>query len=363
MTRIPSLDGLRALSIALVLIGHGSHALSMRSRAIGILIAIFGDGGLGVSIFFVISGYLITKLLLSEIRETGKIDVSEFYIRRAFRILPAAYALIGTVAVLTSLGKLHATLDEMISAAFFIWNYNFRCGYVYLGHLWSLSVEEQFYLLWPLSLALLGKRRAILAAAGLIAFEPLIRVGSYFVFASPAARGHIPIMLHTRADTLMFGCLAALLRGHDIFEAAIAKALRWHLQYPSIFAAFVLVPVAEIYGRGSFMLTIGWTLQGAAIALVMIWLVDLPRSGPGRLLNTPLMIRVGAMSYSLYLWQQIFLAADSRWLVNRFPINVICTFVAAYISYRFIERPFLRLRAKLIGRPSARKTEPTALRV
>src|ERR1700730_13855580 len=142
--RIPSLDGLRAVSILLVLFGHASlsdgapHALKPFNHA----------GNIGVRFFFVISGFLITTLLLKEKSQTGTISMKKFYQRRILRIFPAAYVFIAVMGLLASLGWIALRRGELFYAASFTMNYHdFHA--VWLGQLWSLAVEEQFYLLWP----------------------------------------------------------------------------------------------------------------------------------------------------------------------------------------------------------------------
>src|SRR5436853_6665467 len=142
MQRIPSLDGLRAISITLVVL---SHLVKWKHIALAPLQA---DGGLRVQIFFVLSGYLITKLLLTEYDRTSTISLREFYIRRAFRIFPAAFVFLAIVVPL----YWHEMRWYHVAAAFFyVANMDIARPWVF-GHLWSLSIEEQFYLLWPLAL-------------------------------------------------------------------------------------------------------------------------------------------------------------------------------------------------------------------
>jgi peptidoglycan/LPS O-acetylase OafA/YrhL len=142
--RIPSLDGLRALSIALVLAGHSIP----NAQWDWFLWKVFGNGDLGVSIFFVISGFLITSLLLKEHAEAGEISPSSFYLRRAFRILPPFYAFLVVLLALKRFGVLELSLRGWTEAVTFLRDYLSADDW-WTIHIWSLSVEEQFYLLWP----------------------------------------------------------------------------------------------------------------------------------------------------------------------------------------------------------------------
>src|SRR5471030_1739244 len=123
--KIASLDGLRAISIIMVLIGHGSGTVAHPNRVLDFLAHAFGDGELGVSVFFVISGFLITTLLIKEQERIGQIHLGNFYMRRVFRILPAFYFYLFTIAVISYLGWIRVPRSAFIAAATFTWNYHF----------------------------------------------------------------------------------------------------------------------------------------------------------------------------------------------------------------------------------------------
>ena len=208
--RIPSLDGLRAVSICMVVIGHCSKTITGLSSSAYMFLGFVGAGRLGVSTFFVISGFLITTLLVREQLSTHTISLKDFYIRRAFRIFPGFYAYWLVAFVLALLGYIQLSRSDLISAATYIWNYVPRnVDTWFLGHTWSLSVEEQFYLLWPLILKLSGPKRGTWAALAVVVTAPFVRLGSYFLL--PSTRPRIGMMLHTRADSLMIGALLALM--------------------------------------------------------------------------------------------------------------------------------------------------------
>jgi peptidoglycan/LPS O-acetylase OafA/YrhL len=145
--RIPSLDGLRAISILLVLIGHLSLRFPRLTPICDPVLTVLGNSSLGVSIFFVISGFLITWLLLVEIEKKGQINLKAFYLRRLFRIVPAYFVFLGAVLVLCKIGIISIPMVQLASAFLFILNYAIIVPVWWLGHTWSLCVEEQFYLL------------------------------------------------------------------------------------------------------------------------------------------------------------------------------------------------------------------------
>ena len=224
--RIPSLDGLRAVAIMLVL---WSHSLAHPSDDWTDWLRLISErsGNLGVDIFFVISGYLITTLLVREWHAAARIDLARFYVRRAFRIIPACYFYIAVVLALMAANLLPRTFSVSLLSPIFLRNYAFALGVGdiddwFTGHYWTLAVEEQFYLFWPASLAFLGPRRATWLASALIVTSPLIRVVTYI--ALPGLRPAIGVMTHTRIDTIMFGCLAALVVDSGTLRVFVQRA-------------------------------------------------------------------------------------------------------------------------------------------
>lgn len=331
--RLPSLDGLRAVSIGFVVLGHVLDG-TLTSRPLFFL----ANGDLGVNIFFGISGFLITDLLVKEFDCRGKVDLVHFYLRRAFRIFPAFYCYLGTLLLLGAMGLIKIVPKTWLSAACYLRNYYppFEgSGDYFTAHAWSLAVEEQFYLLWPPCFALLGRRGAIWLASALIALSPGARVLNYFLL--PQLRTDVNYLLHTRIDALMVGCLAALLVGNPQFDKLLHRAFVWRL--PLLAIPFVLFASPWLHVRygGTYQLLFGYTLEALAIVLALLWVVNRPGTVLGRLLNLRIMAHIGVISYSLYLWQQLFTYPHAWW-------SLPATLIAAETSYRLIERPFLRWR-------------------
>lgn len=325
-----------------MLIGHTTSTLpSALVRHASYALSVLGQGTRGVSVFFVISGFLITRLLLREHRATGTISLRRFYARRVLRIFPAFYTFLIALAVLALLGRLRLPWVSMLAAATFTWNYAHPPGAWWLGHVWSLCIEEQFYLTWPILLAWRGRKGAWIAV-GVIAAEPVVRTATYFL--APAERPYLSIMLHTRADMLMFGCLAALWWDEPWFTAALARVFRSGVNWLLLLVSFVLGPWLETRYGGAYLMTVGYTIDGLAITLLMAWLLTHSRSGVGRLFNWRPVVELGVLSYSLYLWQQLFCTPENTTLLGRFPINIVAALAAAFLSYRLVERPFLRLK-------------------
>ena len=333
--RIPSLDGLRAVSIALVLISH-----LIGTRGVPHFFDVPEDlGNLGVRTFFVISGFLITGLLLDEKAATGTISLKKFYLRRVFRIFPASYAYVAVMALLGAFGIITLKHNDLFRAVTYAVNNHYVHSW-WIGHLWSLSVEEQFYLLWPATMVFLGIKRAYWAACGAFLLAPLFRI--LVLIFLPAHRAGVGAVFPTVADAMAIGCILACVRDRlteDPRYMGFMKS-RWFVLAP--ITVFVLnYPLST-----KLSALVGVSLLNIAIALCIDWCVRTPESTVGRILNTRAFVWIGALSYSLYLWQQPFINRNSDHWVNSAPINLIFAFCAAVVSYYLIEKPFLRLKTR-----------------
>jgi peptidoglycan/LPS O-acetylase OafA/YrhL len=348
--RLPSLDGLRALSIGMVVLGHCSATVRPINPGAASVLGFIGAGRLGVSIFFVISGFLITTLLVREHLSTHTISLKDFYIRRAFRIFPGFYAYWLVALVLTLLGYIHLSHSDLISAATYVWNYVPRkVDTWFLGHTWSLSVEEQFYLLWPLTLKFSGPKSGKWAALGVVVAAPFIRVGSYFLL--PSTRPRIGMMLQTRADSLMIGALLALVcLNEDHLRILKRLARSWLIPVASLCFLVIDTSLTARF-KGAYLLPIGFSLQNLIIVLLIAHVVFYEKTLLGRILNNQVVVHVGLISYSLYLWQQLFLTTNNTTFTGMFPWNIVCAFVAAELSYSLLEKPFLRWRNRFSTAP------------
>ena len=351
--RIPSLDGLRALSIGLVLLAH----LRGTSNAPDLTwIEMFGDiGNLGVRFFFVISGFLITLLLYRELARTGRVSLVGFLRRRAFRILPAFAVYVGAIAVMATAGIIVVDSGDFMSALTFTANFDAHRSW-YIGHLWSLAVEEQFYLCWPVVLAVVGRSRMFWVGAGACALGPLARV-SLHLFA-PEHRWAIGESFPTVIDALACGSLLATL--HDRLAANRAY-LRWLRSRALIAAPLALIALNAEAAHVAFSYSVGQTLMNVLIALILHRVVLFPDSFAGRLLNARPIVALGVISYSLYLWQQPFLNRQSDHLMASFPVNVALAIGAAILSYRVVEQPLLRI-GRRFGTNRVAASEPRKTR-
>jgi peptidoglycan/LPS O-acetylase OafA/YrhL len=338
--RIPSVDGMRAVAIGTVIFAHalGTRHLHYQKT----VDQVFGDlGSLGVRVFFVISGFLITSILLRELEQTGTLSLKRFYLRRGFRIFPASYAFLGIMLLVNWIASLAIPLWDWVTAATYTINYNERRNW-YLSHCWSLAVEEQFYLLWPWTLKFLGRRKGMILAGTLLAVVPLLRGGIAGFF--PEHRSGIPWEFHTVCDGLATGCLLAGFQG-QLASVAIYRKIR-----TPFFAGVAVLGILLVNSISNQNPVIRILIGPTLVNLQIAWLLDIVmthrHSLLGRLLNSAPMVFVGVLSYSLYLWQQPFLTW-SRNALQSFPLNVALALAAACGSYYLVERPFLRLRKRL----------------
>jgi peptidoglycan/LPS O-acetylase OafA/YrhL len=350
VSRIRSLDGWRAVGVTLVLVSHAPYTTGFPERYAAGLSAVF-DGELGVRIFFVLSGFLITYLLLAEAERAGVISLRRFYARRALRILPIYVTYLVVLALLTALGLYQDSLSSWIGALTFTRNMVGQ-GQSATVQLWSLSVEEQFYVLWPTLLAafVLWRRPRLVGAmtALVIVACPIIRA----TLVTPPGGTLIDRLFGARsglmyADSLVIGCAGAFL------------VRRWR-QVPAVYEARVLrvLAVAVIVGGRvlQYWPPAPWivaAVPGAqAIAIMfLIWASAFHRPGLlSRALNLPPVARLGTLSYSIYVWQFLFVANFVPRLAGLWTHDwkwwMPCAVTVAALSYYGVERPFLQLKTR-----------------
>lgn len=344
--RIRALDGLRAVSIILVLIAHATFGLQTSASAtVRQLAGWLRLGQLGVTVFFVISGYLITTLLVREMEQAGQVSLRHFYLRRTLRIFPAYYAYLLCLAVATSLGRLTLAPSDFMHAASYTVNFQTRMPWM-TGHAWTLSVEEQFYLMWPAIFALMGRRRAVIVAWAAIGLCPLVRL-AHILRVPGDNLTQYPFQYV--ADALAVGCLFAmqrpLLHSRRWYLAALTS--RWAALAPLAAALIAELPfrprVCPPWAFGLVAVTLGYV----AIVFTIDRILTLSHTGTRNALEHPLLVWIGGMSYSIYLWQQPFLDHDGTAPWQSFPANLMLALGAAYLSARMIEQPALRLRHRI----------------
>jgi len=332
----PSLNGFRAVSVIIVVIFH----LELSN---GTLYQTIFNGSLGVNVFFVISGFLITSLLIKEKIKTAQISLRLFYIRRFLRILPAAYLCIVVVAVLNYFFHLHVNYQYLVAASLFIVNFEHFSPIKtpYVSHYWSLSVEEQFYILFPFIVKKNFKVFVLLILFIVFAL-PLIFTLQYIF---PVLNRGIPFALShflIKFQGISVGCLFSVLCFKKIINPANPKysLLIKLILTAAIFAighTAAITPVS-VYTNLVISLLIGWLL------ILNLFYAD---DGFYKFLNFKVISQIGILSYSIYIWHLLILNLPILpGFVRIFPICLIIIFAVGWISYTFWEKPFLKLKSR-----------------
>ena len=339
----PELDGLRGLSILLVLLLHLGFSF-------------FRGGFLGVDIFFVLSGFLITSLLVQESNLRGSISLKNFYVRRALRLMPAVVTVIlasGVYAVIfLNKTKAAEVYSGMLLTLSYVSNWYFALWGARVGPLgitWSLAIEEQFYLLWPPILALVFKLRVkrriiiltIILAVIYVAFHRRI------LLQGNAEIGRMYYATDTRADALLIGCLVALLLSWNLLPRSerFCRVMKILAAIAALFIGFLVTTISQ--EDPSLYLGV-FTLVAISVGVVLVVLMLWPPAPVLTVLNFSPLRWIGRISYGLYLWHwpiREFLCPNndiSSWW--RITAVVVLTLVATCLSFYLIEKPFLRLK-------------------
>lgn len=375
---IPTLDGWRALAISAVICFHGKFSFFPNPSIVRNLSEY---GYLGVDAFFAISGFLICSLLVGEYAKNQRIDLKKFYIRRFFRIIPPYVAALAGIVLVARLGWIHLQSWEVPSCLLFFRNYEPSIGFtaggsidasgLYTAHFWSLAIEEHFYLIWAPLLAFLKPRRAVKAAL-ILAFAVCLwrlvdaHYGIMRVLAPSTWAGQ---RTDSRLDALLWGCLAAL------FFPQIKRIFAHRLWSWAWIPLLVYLVVLERFHLPLLTLQLALLFPCLLMSTVLF-----PKNPLGRLLELPFMRWIGALSYSLYLWQELFLQpsrgpnslerTSGFYHLQQWPWNVVAILMCACASHYLLEKPMIRVgrrftaasepldRPSLPRRHAAGRTEP-----
>ena len=358
--RQPALDGVRALAVLGVL---GFHAFPTRIRG----------GYFGVDLFFALSGFLITSLLLTEREVSGKIDFGAFYLRRALRLLPALFAVVVIVFAGTQIAGTTPETETvsrdapaaLLYAANWVFAFSDTFPYGPLSHTWTLSIEEQYYALWPLVLAglLLGfrRRRGLILAVVLIGVlaSMLVRI---WLYDSGAPLPRISFGTDTRIAPLLLGCALGMCTTWWAGRATPAVQRAFRGIGALSLAVLIWMAITSRYDRdviagnpGHFYED-GLTLAALASAGLILG-VTVDRDWPlAKVLSLRPLAWVGRVSYGLYLWQApvfVLLTPSMLGLPNNVTrvVQLGITFAVAAVSFYLLEQPFLKLKARFERRP------------
>ncbi len=344
-----SLDGLRAVAVLLVMAGH-------------VGVSRFLPGGFGVTIFFFLSGYLITTLLVREWMHQNTVSLRHFYLRRALRLGPPLVLTLLLALWLASLHLIPGDLDlgALLSQLFFVYNYavlhlSTASSADAMGVLWSLSVEEQFYLIWPL--VFLALARGWVTLNHLVALLVVILIWRCWRFYG---LGHSEWMIYistdARLDSLLYGCVLALVMMQGRVPAV---AQRTDVIYAALIGAFAVLCLTFILRDPGFRSTLRYSLQGLALMPIFYYAITRPDLLVFRPLNTPLLRRIGVYSYSAYLVHFVIMHLLEGQGMGRgdslgyMVLVMALSFGWAALIYEIAERPLKPLRVRLSGHAPA----------
>lgn len=334
---LPTLDGWRAIAIVLVLIYHSNNGEKKAWWQD------YSIGHLGVGIFFSLSGFLICSKILSDFDRSKFWNLKNFYIRRFFRIIPAAWVFILTLLITGFIWNI-ANLKEILSSVFFLRNYVSGGAGYYTSHFWSLAVEEHFYLLFPPTLALLGIRRSIWIFPVISLTSALLR--NFGLQIAEQSGIYLPpgtffwSKSHVRMDSLLWGCWWALI-------------IKQFPQFCSKIKFLPLLFISSLVIVFSLTLASPVSLHSFFLPIIILATVLNPKWRFSEFLELRPIKWFGKLSYSIYLWQQLFfvqkpeLFIDAIQPLQYFPSNLFAVITLASLSYYLIELPFIRLGRKL----------------
>ena len=353
---ITGLDGIRAIAVIMVLAYH-------------LKLALFKSGFLGVTVFFVLSGYLITGILISEVEEEGTIDLKNFWLRRIRRLVPAvmsmAVVIIFVSAVVNRIIFTKGCKDFLASVLGFNnwWQIFNKVSYFEAAgvpspftHCWSLAIETQFYLIYPLILLGIyklvksreeGRAKRGLLFAGVTLMLALISVILMIVLFDPQQdASRVYYGTDTRAFSLLFGALLAILWDYRMVPRRLSASVNMVLG--SVSFAVLLVMTIAINGSSNFWYR-GGQFVGTILTVLVIYTVSGRKTWLSRFLSNPVLKWIGDRSYSIYLWHYPIILLISKgikasWWITL--IEIVLSVVLAELSYRFIETP---IRHGIIG--------------
>ena len=359
---IPTLDGWRAVAVVAVIVCHGSDAVFSRG---GVFPSAFWHeltryGALGVDVFFGISGYLICTKLLEGFDRHGHLSLRSFYLRRSCRILPPYAMYLMALAAFAWAGWVSIDSRELLSCVFFVRNYvapHSIEGW-YTAHFWSLAVEEHFYLLFPglLVLATPQRTRWMVAVIALLLAAWRVLEFRYQLVAQLLPDAAFYERTDIRLDALLLGCWAALLvskwraRLTEVFTPAI-----WSLAVALfVWCVIATPPLAMLW-------------QALLVPAMLVGTTLRPDTSIGRVLEHGSLRWIGRISYSLYVWQQLFLVGQGAPHISvlgvwqSWPLNLLASFGCATVSYYCIERPMIRVGYRLTGQSVPGRVATTAI--
>jgi peptidoglycan/LPS O-acetylase OafA/YrhL len=345
-TYFPTLDGWRGFAVIGVILYHGRYGFFGGGSELTKLSA---HGFVGVDVFFAISGFLICGLLLQEYQRNGAISLRRFYIRRCFRILPPYYFALAVLCVVSLFGAIKVNYSYLVSCLLFYRNYeplgmDEPSGF-YTAHFWTLAMEEHFYLIWPMLLVTVKPKRAgkVAFILAMVVFAWRVLEAHFQWLATIFPPENLLTRTDTRIDALLWGCLAAI-----YFPVIKRYAERIHFSQLWLPILAILLVAEKLRVPGLIV------LRAVLMPALVLSTVIQPRSLLGRVLEWQPLRWIGTISYSLYLWQELFLpelasvkAHGELHYLQQPPWNVLAIMVCASLSRYLLELPMTRLGHRL----------------
>ncbi|MBV8062355.1 MAG: acyltransferase [Nevskia sp.] len=353
---IPSLDGIRALAVGLVFFAHSGLEKIL-------------PGGLGVTVFFVLSGYLITTLLRQEHARGGSVSLRNFYLRRCLRLMPPLLVTVVAGALLAATGLIAGGFSRhgLLAVLFYFGNYfviahDFQGLPDGAGVIWSLAVEEHYYLVYPplalLLLRLNRPRRSALLLGGACAAVLARRL---WLAGHGGGEAYIGMATDTRIDAILVGCLLGWLQNPWLERGAPQPS------HPALLALLCggLLATSLLYRDEQFRLTLRYTVQSLAVAPLLYLAVSYARTRACRWLQAPVLVYLGQVSYSVYLSHHLLLQLVFRqwpqlgWIADML-LAAALTLLYAEALRRWVERPCAALRGSLRRATTAQPPVPAS---
>lgn len=337
--RIPGLDGIRALAILMVLCAHFISG----STSNWLLKTLARNGGYGVEVFFILSGFLITILILREEKKWGTFSIREFYLRRTLRILPPLLVFLASLSIMNSADAIKITLSDIPACLFFMRNY-FGQSQV-TEHIWTLSIEEQYYILLPIFLITIKSNKIRLGFLLAIIFS--LSPWRQYCYSIPDTNWR---RTDLKLEPLLIGSVFAISR-----EAVFPKFMTNNFFSGTWAFLSSLLVISASFSISKIDSLWGQSLRTTAIYFAMATLINCASLGKvwlvSDLLATKPIVWLGQISYSLYIWQQLFSPFDNRvnlsWYTF-FPQNIILACLFGAISFYLVELPINLLKFKLL---------------
>ena len=339
-SNIPALDAVRGLAALMVIVAHTFGPRQL--------------GSMAVTVFFVLSGFLITWLLVKESEKTGRISLRDFYIRRTLRIFPAFYVFWFVCIGAAALRGAHILWGQAWASFFYVGDYYdaliHRPGGI-MGITWSLGVEEKFYLLWPFIFAALHRNPKKLLRVALFAIGAIWLYRIVLTLTVSLPPDYLRYAFESRFDNILYGCVLAL----GLKLRKVEPILKTGASIPVIPMAIVgsLLGLCFLEERlgSAYLYVFGMSLNSLLIAIALLQFVYLGAVGGWKWLSHPILRFFGRISYSLYLYHIVVIAMIQHYfpalrIRYAYPAIYVGSIAAAYLSFHLVEQPFLHLKER-----------------